>query len=72
MAFEAWQLGLIDAAGYNGIRGEHIEAVARELEKLPQTEIGTDDFRSACYRAGIDPDNFTCSDLEALQNRLNG
>lgn len=34
MAFEAWQLGLIDAAGYNGIRQEHIEAVAQEIEKL--------------------------------------
>ena len=71
MAFEAWQLGLIDAAGYNGIRGEHIEAVAEKLEKLPQDVIGTGDFRSACYRAGIDPDNITGSDLEALQDRLN-
>ncbi len=71
MAFEAWQLGLIDAAGYNGIRGEHIEAVARELEKLPQDRIDTGDFRSACYRAGVDPDNFTGSDLDALQERLN-
>lgn len=71
MAFEAWQLGLFDAAGYNGIRGEHIEAVARELEKLPQDRIDTGDFRSACYRAGVDPDNFTGSDLDALQERLN-
>ena len=31
MAFEAWQLGLIDSAGYNGIREEHIEAVAKEI-----------------------------------------
>ena len=71
MAFEAWQLGLIDSAGYNGIRGEHIEAVAQELEKLPQNVINTGDFRSACYRAGIDPDNFSSSDLDALQDRLN-
>ena len=71
MAFEAWQLGLIDAAGYNGIRGEHIEAVARDLENLPQDVIETGDFCSACYRAGIDPDNFTGSDLDALQERLN-
>ncbi|MCR4607130.1 MAG: hypothetical protein K5771_05355 [Oscillospiraceae bacterium] len=71
MAFEAWQLGLIDAAGYNGIRGEHIEAVARELEKLPQYEINTADFRSACYRAGVDPDNFDQYALASLQERLN-
>ncbi|MBR0353170.1 MAG: hypothetical protein IJH53_08195 [Oscillospiraceae bacterium] len=71
MAFEAWQLALIDSAGYNGIRGEHIEAVARELEKLPQDVINTGDFRSACYRAGIDPDNFDKNSLDALQDRLN-
>ena len=71
MAFEAWQLGLIDAAGYNGIRGEHIEAVVRELENLPQDVIETGDLRSACYRAGVDPENFTGSDLDALQERLN-
>ena len=71
MAFEAWQLALIDSAGYNGIRDEHIEAVARELEKLPQTEINTGDFRSACIRAGIDPDNFGSDSIERLQERLN-
>jgi hypothetical protein len=71
MAFEAWQLGLIDAAGYSCIRGEQVEAVAGELEKLPQDRIDTGDFRSACYRAGVDPDNFTGGDLDALQERLN-
>lgn len=71
MAFEAWQLALIDSAGYNGIRGEHIEAVARELEKLPQDVIDTGDFRSACYRAGVDPDNFDQNSLADLQERLN-
>ncbi len=70
MAFEAWQLGLIDSAGYNGIREEHIEAVAKEIEKLPQTNIDNSAFRGACYRAGIDSDNFTLMDLDTLQDYL--
>ena len=71
MSFEPWQLSLIDEAGYNGIRREHLERVAREIEKLPQDVIGTEDFRSACRRACVDPDNFTQSDLNALQDLLN-
>lgn len=71
MSFEPWQLALIDEAGYNGIHREHLERVAREIEKLPQDVIGTDEFRSACRRACVDPDNFTQSDLDALQDRLN-
>ncbi len=71
MAFEAWQLGLIDSAGYNGIREEHIEAVAQEIEKTALTEIDTETFRAACYSAGVDPDNFTQSDLDRLEDYLN-
>ncbi|MBR5094998.1 MAG: hypothetical protein IK095_07890 [Oscillospiraceae bacterium] len=70
MAFEAWQLAMIDAAGYNGIRREHIEAVGREIEKLPCATVDTAAFRSACYRACVDPDNFTRRDLAALQDYL--
>ena len=71
MAFEAWQLGLIDSAGYNGIREEHIEAVAKEIEKLPQTNIDNSAFQSACYRAGVNPKNFKQSDIDSLQDYLN-
>lgn len=67
MAFEPWHLAAMDEAGYNGIRREHLERVAREIEKLPQDVIDTDDFRTACRRAGVDPDNFTQSDIDALQ-----
>ena len=31
--FEPWQLGLIDEAGYNGIRPEHIRRVGDELRR---------------------------------------
>lgn len=71
MAFEPWQLGLIDEAGYNGIRDEHLERVAREIEKIPQDVIDTDDFRADCRRACVDPENFTQSDLDELQEYLN-
>ena len=71
MPFEAWELAMIDTAGYNGIRDEHIEAVAREIAKLPQDVIDTDAFRNACYRAGVNPKNFNQSTLESLQDYLN-
>ena len=70
MAFEAWQLGLIDQAGYNGIREEHIAAVAQEILKLPGDTVGNAEFRSACFRAGVDPNNFKQSDLDRLQEVL--
>ena len=70
MVFEAWQLGLIDQAGYNGTRDEHIAAVAREILKMPGDSIGNEEFRSACYRASIDPNNFRQSDLNRLQEAL--
>ena len=71
MAFEAWQLAMIDEAGYNGIREEHIRRVGDEINKLPQDEIDNADFEAACRRAGVDPDNFTRSDLDELQEYLN-
>ena len=37
--FEPWQLGLIDEAGYNGIRPEHIRRVGDELNKLPYDNL---------------------------------
>ena len=69
--FEPWQLGLIDEAGYNGIRPEHIRRVGDKLNKLPYDSLDEQDFRSACRRACIDPDNFTQSDIESLQDYLN-
>ena len=34
-------------------------------------EIDTEEFRDACYAAGVDPDSFTQSDLDELQRKLN-
>jgi len=69
--FEPWQLGMIDQAGYNGIRAEHIRKVGDELNKLPYDDLDENDFRSACLRAGVNPNNFTQSDLDDLQEYLN-
>ena len=68
--FESWQLGLIDQAGYNGIRAEHIRRVGDELNKRPYDDLDEQNFRGACRRVSINPDNFTQDDIEALQDYL--
>lgn len=69
--FEPWMLVAIDQAGYNGIRDEHIDAVADELLRTGLTEIDRETFHAACHRCCIDPDNFTPEALEKLEHRLN-
>ena len=69
--FEPWQLGMIDEAGYNGIRDEHIDRVADSLLSTGLAEIDRSTFNSHCRRCGIDPDNFSQADLDRLQNKLN-
>lgn len=71
MLFEPWMLAAMDEAGYNGIRNEHIDAVAAELLSTGRTDISRADFETACERCGIDPDNFTQADLNALEDALN-
>ena len=53
--FEPWQLAMIDDAGYNGIRDEHIDR-------------STFDYH--CHKCGIEPNNFTQVDLGCLQRRI--
>lgn len=69
--FEPWMLGAIDQAGYNGIRDEHRNAVAREILDSGLSEVSRSDFDRACYCCGIDSNNFTQRDLELLQELLN-
>lgn len=71
MPIEPWMLAMMDQAGYNGIREEHIEEVAREILKMGITEVSYTDFDRACGRCGIEPNNFTQADLDALERRLN-
>lgn len=69
--FEPWHLAMIDEAGYNGIRDEHIEKVARALLATGLTDIDRDTFECYCRKCGVNPNNFTQSDLNRLQERLN-
>ena len=71
MPFEPWMLAAIDRAGYNGIRQEHIEAVAEQLLRTGLTEISRYEFDAACRRCGIDADAFTQADLDQLEAYLN-
>lgn len=71
MTYEPWMLAAIDQAGYNGIRDEHIIAVANELLKTGRSSISRADFDRACSRCGINPNNFTQQDLNTLEDYLN-
>lgn len=64
-------LAAMDEAGYNGIRSEHIDALAEELLRTGLTEIDRETFAVACRRRGIEPDNFTQCHLDRLQDALN-
>ena len=70
MRYEPWMLAAIDQAGLNGIREEHIEAVARELLCAGLTEVSWEDFAAACRHCGVSPERFTQEDLDRLQERL--
>ena len=50
--------------------GMPIESAIIKEQKLNHKEMSTADFRSAWYRAGVDPDNFRQSDLDRLQQVL--
>lgn len=67
---EPWKLAAIDQAGYNGIRPEHIRAVAAEIVDIGQPTVNWAVFERACRRCGIEPDNFTQEDLDELQEQL--
>ena len=71
MPYEPWMLAAIDHAGYNGIGQAHIEAVADQILSSGITQVSRADFDSACRRCGIDPNNFSQSDLDRLEQRLN-
>ena len=71
MSYEPWMLAAIDQAGYNGIRNEHISAVAAELLHIGLTEIDRNTFEDACWRCGVAPDRFTQEDLSKLECVMN-
>ena len=68
---EGWQLGMLEDYGLTDTNTGLINRVARQLAESPNSTINTDEFRSACYATGVDPDSFTQSDLNQLQQKLN-
>ena len=68
--FKDWQLGLLEEYGYMDTNEGLIGRVANVLNQSSNDVIDTDEFRSACYTAGVDPDSFTQSDLDSLQRKL--
>ncbi len=63
-------LGFMESEGYMDTREGIISRVAKILNESSNEEIGTEEFRSACTSAGVDPDSFTQDDLERLQRKL--
>ena len=61
--FKPWQLAVIDDAGYNGIRDEHIDRVAQSLLATGLAEIDHNTFEkrlhicilisSSCFKTPI-------------------
>ena len=62
---------MVDDAGFNGIRDDHFDRVGKSLLYPVLSKIDRDTFNSHCYKCGIEPDNFTQSDLNRLQEKLN-
>jgi len=70
MAFEPWMLAAMEEAGYTDTNEGLISRVANILNRSHNDTIDTTEFRSACVRAGVDPDSFTQSDLDRLRKKL--
>ena len=68
--FEDWQLAMMEDYGLMNTNTGLINRVARKLAGSPNNMIETEEFRSTCYSAGVDPDSFTQSDLNQLQKKL--
>ena len=47
-----------------------ISRVAKILNESPNDVIDREEFRAACYQAGVDPDSFALADLDNLQGKL--
>ena len=69
--FKGWQLAAMEEVGYMDTSDGCINRVAHCLAKSPNDTIDTDEFRRACYACNVDPDSFTQSDLNKLQEKLN-
>jgi len=72
LELEPWRLAMIDEAGYNGITDEHTERVSASVRSVGLSEIDGDILERHCFKCGINPHNFTKTDIEKLKRRLKG
>ena len=63
-------LGYMESEGMMDTNEGLISRVAKVLEQSSNSVIDTDEFRVACISAGVDPDSFTETDLQRLQEML--
>ena len=71
MPFEPWMLTAMEEEGLMDTNEGCINRVAKYLSNSSNDTIDTEEFRSACFACNVDPDSFSQSDLEKLQNKLN-
>lgn len=71
MTFQPWHLQALEEYGYTDTNEGLLNRVARALSRSPNDTIETDEFRRTCIACNVDPDSFTQSDFEYLQERLN-
>lgn len=63
-------LAYMESEGVGDTNGALISSVAQILRDCQNDIISTEDFRSACIAAGVDPDSFTEEDMDELERML--
>lgn len=63
-------LAYMESEGVGDTSEALISRVAQILNDGQNDTVSTEEFRSACLTAGVDPDSFTQADLDALQRML--
>ena len=67
---EIWALGLIDEAGYNGIKDKHIDKMARVVLDYNIDITNREELIYCCKKCGLAPKNFKDKDLPRLLKRI--
>ena len=68
--FEPWQLAMIDEAGYNGIRDEHIDKIAESILSSADDQINDTIISRHCYKCGINPYNLDSNDIIKIKCKI--
>ncbi len=69
--FNPMILSILEEEGYTDTSDGCVNRVAKYFAENGSETIGTEEFRNACYVCDVEPDSFTQSDLEKLQEKLN-